>query len=133
MHSVLRVPGHHDPCLLTGPSPHHPLWAMSPLPHSAVLLPDLFRAVGSWSWLEGLVAWGLHPRSHGVLWSLEFSHLDIGLTVGCRTWGLGGERGSDRLGLPGRGNTEGRSQHQTVAFRRQALCVCVSGASSISK
>lgn len=95
-------------------------------PLRAVLLPDLLRAVGSWSWLEGLVPRGLHSGSHGVLWSLELGHLDIGLAVGCGTWGLGGERGSHRLGLPGRATPEGRGWHQTLGFRPQ-VTVCVRG------
>lgn len=60
----------------------------------------LLRAVGSWSWLQGFIPWGLHPGSHGVLWSLELGHLNLSLTVCRRTWSLEDEEGSDRLGFP---------------------------------
>lgn len=127
----------------------HPyaLWAMSPSPlppHCnsppltpplwALLFLDLLRAVGSWSWLEGLVSWGLHPGCHGVLWSLELRHLHIRLAVGCRTWGLEGERGSDRLGLPGHVTPKGRRPASDSAFQALSHCVSVCpGVPSVSR
>lgn len=87
----------------TGPSLPHPLWAVSPDPHPtppSLFVLDLLRAVGSRSWLVGLVPWGFHPGSHGVLWSLELGHLHVSLAVCRRTWGLGDEEGLDSLGLP---------------------------------
>lgn len=102
---------------MSPPLPTAPLWA--------VPFPDLLWAVGSWSWLESLVPWGHHSGSHGVLWSLELSHLRIGLLVGCRTWGLGGKRGSERLCLPGHVTPEGRGPASDSGG--QSLCVCVLG------
>lgn len=119
------------PGTLTGPSPPYPLCMVpllrpappppgdrvTPIPTPSLLYPpplwallflDLLRTVGSWSWLERLVPWGLHPGCHGVPWSLELRHLHIRLAVGRRTWGLGGERGSDSLSLPGHRNPKGR-------------------------
>lgn len=79
------------------PAPPQRLTVSPPPPR----LPDLLRAVGPWPWLEGLVPGGLHAGSDGVLRSLQLGHLHVGLVVGCRAWGLGGQRGSDSLCLPG--------------------------------
>lgn len=58
------------------------------LPSAPMPFLHLFRAVGSWSWLEGLVPRRCHPGSHGVLRSFELGCLHIRLAVGCGTWGL---------------------------------------------
>lgn len=150
MHGILNVRGHRDACWLIPPSPPyplslraphalaHPVWTMppppAPLPGSPGLphpppgnaLPDLLRAVGSWSRLEGLVPWGLHSGSHGVLWSLELRHLHVGLAVGCRTWGLGSRRGSDRLCPPGHVTLGGAGLASDSGLRaRGAAHLCV--------
>lgn len=93
----------------------------------------LLRAVSSWSWLEGLVPWGLHSGSHGVLWSLEFRHLHIGLTVGRGTWGLGSKRGSDRLGLPGHVTPEGEGLASDSGLRAPGRCASGVSGSFISR
>lgn len=106
---------HCEPCRR---QPRPPLWAQ--------LFPDLLRAVGSWSWLEGLVPRGFHSARDGILWSLELGHLHVGLTVGCGTWGLRGKRGSDRLCrqavLP-----EGKGPALDSEFQVLSHCICVSG------
>ena len=75
--------------------------------------------MGPRPWLEGLVPGGLHAGRDGVLWSLRLGHLHVGLVVGCGAWGLGGQRGSDRLCLPGHVAPEGR--RPVPDFRPQAL------------